>query len=202
MGIFCAQAQDPPSLPRVTFTKTLKGSFPEYEALRIDTQGAGTFDSHKLEDAPAPHPLQISAATAAQIFSLAASLNHFHSIDLNSRHRVANMGLKTLTYESGAEVNRVEFNYTENRTAQQLTDLLEKIANVEEQISQLEYSMKYDPLGLPQELRQIQEGMDDHNYVEARLMVPTLEKIAANNRFMHLAQSRAQDIIQRIHENK
>lgn len=112
------------------------------------------------------------------------------------------MGLKTLTYESGAETNRVEYNYTENRTAQQLTDLLEKIANVEEQISQLEYAMKYDPLGLPQILRQIQEGLDEHNYVEPALMVPTLEKISANNRFMHLAKSRAEEIMQRIQTDR
>ncbi len=201
-GVSTLPAQVAPSVPRITFTKTLKGSSPEYEALTLDTGGNGTFDSHKLEDPPAPHPVQISPGTTAQIFSLAESLHYFHSLDLNSRHKVANMGLKTLTYESGAETNRVEYNYTENRTAQQLTDLLEKIANVEEQISQLEYAMKYDPLGLPQILRQIQEGLDEHNYVEPALMVPTLEKISANNRFMHLAKSRAEEIMQRIQTDR
>jgi hypothetical protein len=33
-------------------------------------------------------------------------------------------------------------------------------------------------------------------------MIPTLEKISTNPRFMHLAQSRAQEILQRIQENK
>jgi len=115
---------------------------------------------------------------------------------------VANMGLKTLTYEAGSDINRVQYNYTENRAAQQLTDTLEKIGNVEEQIRQLEYDMKYDHLSLPQALRQIQIGLNEHNYVEAALMIPTLEKISTNPRFMHLAQSRAQEIMQRIHEDK
>jgi hypothetical protein len=201
-GVYTLPAQVAPSVPRFTFTKTLKGSSPEYMALRIDANGKGTYDSRKLEDPPAPRPLQISAGTTAQIFSLAESLNYFRSLDLDSHHKVANMGLKTLTYEAGKEINQVQYNYTENRAAQQLTDMLEKIGNVEERIAQLEYAMKYDHLSLPEALRQIQEGLDDHNFVEAALMIPTLEKISTNPHFMHLAQSRAHEIVQRIQENK
>ena len=195
-------AQVAPSVPRVTFTKTLKGSAPEYMALSIDANGAGTYDSHKLEDPPAPRPVQISAGTTTQIFALAQSLDDFRSLNLESRHKVANMGLKTLTYEAGGETNRVQYNYTENRAAQQLTDLCEKIGNVEERITELEYDMKYDHLSVPQVLREIQVGMDEQNFVEAALMIPTLEKISANSHLLHLAQARAQEIMQRIQENK
>jgi hypothetical protein len=71
-----------------------------------------------------------------------------------------------------------------------------------ERIAELEYAMKYDPLGLPQDLREIQDGLDDHEFVEAALMIPTLQKISTNSRFMHLAQSRAQEIMQRIQRDK
>ena len=199
-GFYTLQAQETP-VPRLTFTKTLKGSSPEYMALSIDAKGKGTYDSRKLDDPPAPRPLQISEGTTARIFSLAESLNDFRSLDLNSHHKVANMGLKTLTYEAGKDINKVQYNYTENRTAQQLTELFEKIGNVEEQITQLEYEMKYDHLSLPEALRQIQDGLDDHNYAEAALMIPTLEKISSNPHFLHLAQSRAQEIMQRIRGN-
>jgi hypothetical protein len=200
-GVCTLTAQVAPSAPRITFTKTLKGSSPEYMALSIDANGKGTYDSHRLEDSPAPRPLQISAETTARIFSLAQYLDYFHTLDLDSHHKVANMGLKTLTYEAGKEINKVQYNYTENRNAQQLTELFEKISSVEERIAELEYAMKYDHLSLPETLRQIQEGLYDHNFVEASLMVPTLEKISANPRFMHLAQSRAQEILHRIQEN-
>ncbi len=112
------------------------------------------------------------------------------------------MGLKEFTYQSGVEIHRVRFNFTENRDAQQLADFLDKISNVEEVISQLEYDMKYDHLSLPQVLLQIEDGMDDHDYVEPSLMIPTLEKISTNPRFLHLAQVRAEDIMKRIQENK
>jgi hypothetical protein len=201
-GIYTLQAQVSPSVPRLTFTKLLKGSSPEYMELSIDATGQGTYDSRKLDDPPAPRPLQISAGTATRIFSLVESLGNFRSLDLNSRHKVANMGLKTLTYEAGNETNKVQFNYTENRTAQQLTETLEKIGNVEDRTTQLEYAMKYDPLGLPQALLQIQVGLGDNDFVEPALMIPTLQKISTNSRFMHLAQSRAQEIVQRIQESR
>jgi hypothetical protein len=200
--VYTLPAQVTPAVPQVTFTKTLKGSSPEYMALTIDASGKGTYDSHKLEDPPAPRALQISAGTTARIFSLAESLNYFRFLDLDTHHKVANMGLKTLTYEAGKEINRVQYNYTENRAAQQLTEMLEKISSVEERIAQLEYAMKYDHLSLPETLREIQEGMNDHNFVEAALLIPTLEKISSNPHFLHLAQSRAQEIKQRIQENK
>jgi len=201
-GVYTLPAQVASSVTRFTFTKTLKGSAPEYMALSIDATGAGTYDSHKLEDPPAPRPVRLSAGTTTQIFALAQSLNGFRSLNLDSRHKVANMGLKTLTYEAGTETNRVQYNYTENRAAQQLTDLCEKIGNVEERIAELEYDMKYDHLNLPQVLREIQVGMGEQNFVEAALMIPTLEKITTNSHLLHLAQARAQEIMQRIQENK
>lgn len=170
--------------------------------MSIDANGEGTYDSHKLEDSPAPHPMQISAGTTELIFSLAKSLNNFRSLDLDRHHKVANMGLKTLTYEAGKENNKVQYNFTENHNVEQLTDMFEKISNVEEQITNLEYAMKYDHLSLPQALLEVQESLDDHHYVEVKLMIPTLERISANPRLMHLAQIRAQEIVQRIQENK
>jgi hypothetical protein len=201
-AVYTLSGQVNSPLPRVTFTKTLKGSSPEYAALSIDADGKGTYDSHALKDSPAPRPLQISADTTARIFSLVQSLDYLRSIDLDSHRPVANMGLKTLTYEAGTVVHRVQYNYTENRTGQQLTEIFEKIGNVEERISQLEYDMKYDHLSLPEVLLQIQDDLSDHTYVEAVLMIPTLEKISTNPRFLHLAQSRAQDLMQRIQGNK
>ena len=201
-GLSIFPAQTPPTVPCVTFTKTLKGSSPEYLVLSIDANGKGTYDSHKLGDPAAPHALQISADTTAQIFSLTQTLDHFRSLNLDTHHKVADMGLKTLTYQDTREINAVHFNYSENHSAQQLTDIFEKISNVEERIAQLEYAMKYDHLNLPQVLRQVQDGMDDGYFVEGALMIPTLEKISADPHYLHLAQSRAREIEQRIRENR
>ena len=44
---------------------------------------------------------------------------------------------------------------------------------------------------LPQILSQVQDGMNNNYFVEAALMIPTLEKISADPHYLHLAQSRA-----------
>jgi hypothetical protein len=110
------------------------------------------------------------------------------------------MGHKTLTYEDGGRVSRVEYNYTENRTAQELVEQFEKMSMVEQHIPHLEYALQYDRLNVANELRSIQIELDEKDLVEPELLIPTLEKIAKNPRLLHLAQVRAQDLLKRIRE--
>src|SRR4029077_17847796 len=121
------------------------------------------------------------------------SLGYFRSLRLESNHKVANMGEKTLAYEANGKISRVEYNYTENHPAQELTELFEKIAGVEQHITELEYAIKYDHLSVANQLRTIQIELDQNALLEPELLVPTLEKIANNPHLLHLAQVRAQD---------
>jgi hypothetical protein len=169
--------------------------------ITVDSKGLGTFEGHKLDEAQSPRPLQLSAGTTERIFALAGELHNFQSVDLESHKKVANLGQKTFAYQQGDDVNRVAFNYTENRVALELVDIFEKVTAVEEHISALENEMKYDPLGLSQELLQIQIELNNKSLPDPELLLPTLEKIAHHSRFLHLAQVRAQQIIERIQSN-
>jgi hypothetical protein len=184
--------------PRLTYTRVLKGSIPEYLSMSVDSMGAGTYEGRRLDEPPSPRAMKLSAATTGRLFDLAQALNHFKDVDLESHKKVANLGSKTLTYHEGNEKYQVEFNYTLNRQAQELIDLFEKIAAVEQHIVALEYEVKYDHLGLPRELLQIQIDLDNKALADVQLMVPTLDEIVKNPRFLHLAQVRAQNILERV----
>jgi hypothetical protein len=190
------QAADVPA--KLTYSRTLKGSTPEYLLVTVDSKGLGTFEGHKLDEAQSPRPFQLSVGTTERIFALAGRLHNFQSVDLDSHKKVANLGQKTLTYQRGEDVHRAVFNYTENRMAQELVDIFDAVGTVEEHISTLEFGMKYDPLGLPQELLQIQIELNNKSLADPEMLLPTLEKIARGSRFLHLAQVRAQQIIERI----
>jgi hypothetical protein len=183
---------------KLTYSRTFKGSTPEYLLITVDSKGSGTFEGRKLDEAQSPRPFQLSAGTTERIFALAGQLHNFQSVDLESHKKVANLGQKTLTYQQGEDVNRVVFNYTENRIARDLVDLLEAVGIVEEHIGALEFEMKYDPLGLSQELLQIQIELNGKRLADPEMLIPALEKIAHGSRFLHLAQARAQQIIERI----
>jgi hypothetical protein len=189
-------ADDVPA--KLTYSRTFKGSTPEYLLIVVDSRGSGSCEERRLDEAPSPRAFQVSAGTTRHLFALAGELHYFQSVDLDSHRKVANLGEKTLEYQQGREVNRVVFNHTENRVATELVDIFEKVGTVERHVSSLEFQMKYDPLSLSRELLQIQIELNNKSLVEPALMVPTLERIANNSRFLHLAQVRAQEIIERI----
>jgi hypothetical protein len=189
------------SVPKLTYRRVFKGSTPEYLSIRVDKNGVGEYEGRKLSDPTEPRPFKLSPAITRQLFELADRLSDFHAGDLESHRKVANLGEKTFIYEAGGQKHSVDFNYTVNRDARDLSDLFEKIAMVEQHVAGLEFAIKYDHLGLPQELREIQIELDNQALADPELLVPTLEEIARNPRFLHLAQARAQDILQRIQNN-
>jgi hypothetical protein len=192
------EAQQAKGPDKLTYTKALKGSVPEYTEITVDIDGLGSYQGRKLDDPPNPRPLILSADTVRELFNLARELGDFNSLDLDSHKNVANLGLKTLVFKHDGQKSKVEFNYTQNRKAQKLTNLFEGIAQVEQHLSSLEYSAHYDRLGLPRELTEIQIDLDNKALVDPELLVPMLQKIAQNSEFLHIAQLRAEDILRRI----
>ncbi len=196
-----AAAQQPPAasgLASVSYSRVLKGSLPEVTALTVDSNGAGTYDGRKISDPPSPRKMQLSPATTRRIFALAAALNDFQGIDLESHKNVANMGKKTFTYEQRGKKYSATFNYTLNRQATELMNIFERIATVEQHLTALEFAVRYDPLSLPHELLMIQYDLRNQALQDPQLMVPVLEEISKNPRFLHLAQMRARDILERV----
>lgn len=196
-----AADQGPSAPARLTYTKLLKGSTPEYLAITVSANGEATFEGRKADEPSAPHAFRLSESTTRRAFRLAETLGYFQSVDLESHRKVANLGLKTFVYEAGGKRSEAQFNYTLLRAAQELADLFERIGSVEQYILTLEHAIKYDHLSLPTTLRQIQIDLGKRSLADPELMAPTLEKIVSNPRFLHLAQSRAQEILQRLQNN-
>src|SRR5690349_16185938 len=184
----------------LTYTKVMKGSLPEFTSVTVDRNGDGTYDGRQLNEPAKPRALQLSAGTTATLFQMAGALDDFHSLNLESNKNVANMGMKTFIYRHDGQENRVQFNYTRNKRAQDLTAVFEGIADVEQHIGTLEYSSRYDVLGLPSILTRIEIDLDNKELVDPELMVPILKKIAGNSQYLHIAQVRAADIIRRIQD--
>jgi hypothetical protein len=184
----------------LTYTKELKDSVPEYLAITVHPDGTGTYEGRKLDEPSSVRSLKLTPATTQKLFALASDLGNFASIDLESHKRVANLGLKTFTFEAADQKNRCEFNYTLNRQAQELTDVFEGIATAERHLVSLEYGMKYDHLSLPKELLQIQIDLENRAMADPQLLVEALEQIVHNPRYLHVAQARAQDILQRVQD--
>jgi hypothetical protein len=187
-----------PSRSRLSFTKVFEGSSPEYIHITVDQDGQATYQGGSADEPNEPETLQLSEQFTARVFSLVAQLQYFQGIQLETERRVAFMGKKTFAYEKDGQRAEVSYNYTTNRTAEELRELFEKLARSRELIAQLEHRLVFDRLGLMEVVRKLESQFNAGRLAELEQFMPVLEKIAADSRLMQLARSRATALLRRI----
>jgi len=182
----------------ITFRKVFKSSYPEYVEIKVSDSGSGTSDIRQLDDESHPRAMQIDAVLVQTIFDLASKLHNFDGVDLEMHRRIANLGEKTFGYERGAETHRVTFNYTLNSVAAQLLDIFEGLARQQTDLSDLDRTMHYDPLGVNDLILQIEKDFDHKLLPEPGQFLPLLDRLAADQHFIDIARERARKLAGRI----
>jgi len=184
--------------PTITYRKIFKSSYPEFVEIRLNEGGHGTFDIRQLDEAASPQPFETGAALAGKIFALAAKLHNFQGVDLDVHRRIANLGEKTFRYDKGAETHEVKFNYTLDDSAGQLTVIFEGLARQTTDLSDLERTMRYDRLGVNDVLLQIEQDYNNKLFPEPERLLPALDQLAADDKFIGIARQRARSLSSRI----
>jgi len=182
----------------ITFRKVFKTSYPEFVEIKINQAGSGTYDIRQLDEDANPQPFEVSAPLAQRIFALAAKLNNFQNVDLEVHRRLANLGAKTLLYEKGAEKHETDFNYTLDDTATQLVNIFEGLARQTTDLSDLVRTMRYDHLGVNDVMQQIERDYNNKLLPEPERLLPTLDQLAADEKFIDIARTRARNLATRI----
>lgn len=186
----------------ITFLKVFKSSYPEYVQIKVNETGAGTFDIRQLDDSPNPQPLNIGTDVTQKIFQLASQLHDFQGVQLAAHRRIANLGQKTFKYEKGSESYEATFNYTENGAANQLLSIFEGISREEADISDLQRTMRYDPLGVNDVLLQVQSDYKQKLLPDPRQLLPSLDAIAKNDQIINIARDKARNLAGQIRNER
>jgi hypothetical protein len=184
--------------PQITFRKVFKTSYPEFVEIKINQAGTGTYDIRQLDEDANPQPFEVSAPLAQRIFALASKLNNFQNVDLEVHRRLANLGAKSLVYEKGGEKHETDFNYTLDDTATQLVDIFEGLARQTTDLADLVRTMRYDHLGVNDVLLQIERDYNNKLLPEPDRLLPTLDQLGADEKFIDLARARARSLATRI----
>jgi hypothetical protein len=182
----------------ITYRKIFKTSFPEFVEIKLNPQGVGTADLRQLDEEPTPQPFEIGAPLAQRIFSLAAKLHNFQGVDLEVHRRLANLGEKTFTYTSGAETHETKFNYTLDDSASQLVNIFEGLARQSTDLSDLTRTMRYDRLGVNDVLQTIDADYQHKLLPEPERLLPALDQIAGDDKFIDIARQKARTLAARI----
>lgn len=197
-----ASAAAPLDVPRVTYTRSFKGSNPAFLQVEVSQDGHARFQA-KDNDTDPLSTLDFTATPAAvqETFSRAAALDGFTS-PLQSKQKVAYTGDKMLAFDDANHHNAQEFSYTTDPPAAALVDLFEKIAVAGTDAIRVQRAMRYDRLDLLDLIEHVQGDWDAHLMAEPQLLAPVLEQAAANPDLMDAARKRAGKLAQAMTAGK
>ncbi len=189
----------PAQASKITFRRIFKGSAPEFIEISVrDDSNAGTFEIRQLDEDAGSSPFEVSEGLRTKIFGLAADLNRFQGQDLDVHRKIANLGEKTLRWEQGTVSHETKFNYTLNQSANQLLQIFEGLARQQEHFALLSRRMRYDRLGINDALLQFESDLNRGLMPEPQRLIPLLDQISADTKFVDIARQRARTLADRI----
>jgi hypothetical protein len=188
-----------PSGAKLTFRRLFKGSTPELIEISVrEDSDIAAYEIRQLDEEAGSSPFQVGAGLRAKMFDLAAQLKRFQGQDLDVHRKIANLGEKTFRRESGAEVHETKFNYTLNPAAAQLLQIFEGLARQQEHVDLIQRRMRYDRLGINDALLQFESDLNRSLLPEPQRVLPMLDQIAGDSRFVDIARQRARSLAERI----
>jgi len=183
----------------MTFRRVFKSSSPEFIQITVQQDSdTATYEIRQLDEDAGASPFQVGAGLRAKMFDLAAQLNHFQSQDLDVHRKIAYIGEKTFRWESGAEIHETKFNYTLNSAAAELLRFFEGLARQQEHVDLIARRMRYDRLGINDALLQFESDLNRSLLPEPQRVLPILDQIAADSKFVDIARQRARSLAERI----
>jgi hypothetical protein len=182
-----------------TYRRIFKSSTPEFIELKVEEHSdKASYEIRQLDEDPGATPFEISPALRQKIFELVAQLNYFNGIDLEIHRKIANLGEKTFRWERGSEAHEVKFNYTVNPAASHLLQICEGLARQQELADVLQRRMKYDRLGVNDALLDLETDFSKGVLPEPQRLLPLLDQISADYRFVEIARQRARVLAEKI----
>ena len=186
---------------RVDFSNP--GLTPSQWTLEFHPDGHGHFRSERGNVPPedkriqAPdvdRDVQVSARFAEHAFQVAQRHKLFNS-GCESHLKVAFQGTKKLSYSGPEGEGSCEFNYSRDAELQGLADSLVAVATTILEGARLETLLQHDPLGLDQEIQNVQEAAGDGRAQQICSIRDILARLSDNPAVMERVRKRARALL-------
>lgn len=197
IALSSAVAQSPSGSATVSFSLDFPGANPSHYAITVAEDGNGSYTSNgqlnKDSDPadPAPLPFTLSDKVRQQIFDLAQRAHYFKGKVDSGNTKIANTGVKVLTYKSEGQNSQATFNYSPVAAVQQITAIFENLSTTLEFGRRLSYFRKYQKLALDDDLKRMEEMQKEASLGDIQAIAPILNGIADDTSVMNVSRSRA-----------
>jgi hypothetical protein len=188
---------------RVDFSNP--GLTPAQWTLEFHPNGSGHFHSVRGNATPADQHIeapdvdrdvQVTPKFAEHAFEVAQHHNLFNS-SCESHMKVAFQGMKKLSYSGPQGAGSCEFNYSRDAEIQGLGDSLVAVATTIIEGARLETLLQHDPLGLDQEIQNVQEAAGDGRAQQICSIRDILERLSEDPAVMERVRKRAKALLAR-----
>ena len=190
------------TVPTVGFSFELAGADPSYYSFSLESTGRAAYtsrDSANSNEAPGtPYMVKfvVSESNRTRIFQLAEKLHYFQGKFDYGKGRIANTGIKTLSYHDDKKNNQTTYNYSNNPAIQELTRIFQHISTTLEFGRQLEYLYDHQKLGLDEQLKRMDQMAREGNLEEIQAIASVLQKIAKDSSIFNMDREHARQLLQ------
>jgi hypothetical protein len=189
------------------FERTAPGvSVPRYTVV-LHEDGSGTYHAEEVERRSADsalqqvstkiidRPMMVSADTTAKMFQTARALNRFNVFCGTKVKNIADTGKKTLSYSGSDGSGSCTYNYSDDKSVMDLTDLFYGIVYTMDVGRKLDFERRFDRLGLDAEMIALEQAVKDKHALELGNIAPTLQRLASDPEMMQRVQARAAKLL-------
>ena len=140
-------------------------------------------------------PMKFAPSTADTIFKAARSLDFFNITCPSKAKNVADTGKKTLSYTGPDGHGSCTYNYSENKSVTQLTEMFQAIAFTMDEGRKLDFLHRYDRLGLYSEMDTLIHEVEEKRAMELENISPSLTAIVADEALMQRVREKAAKLL-------
>ncbi len=202
-----ANPADNPGVSTVIFNSVWERATPQNFTITVPSSGNTKYvsgspikpeDKNAAQDESYQFEFTLSAAVQEKIFRLAREAKYFNGdFDFRS-HPVASTGKKTLAFADPTRHFQTAFDYSENKSIQELTAIFQGISSTIQHGRRLQYLRRFDKLGLEAELKGMESEVDTHYLAELQIITPILKSLAEDSAVLNIARQRAKRLLAKI----
>jgi len=190
-----------PQQPFTQFTYCRQNPSGSFESLciQLDPEGNGEARFKRVDDDALRRSVTLSQSGKAQYLSVLSATKYLaDSKNYESKRKVADLGLKHLTLESASGRREAEFNYSDLKEVNALVSFFESLLTQEALVVDLEWAVKFDPLGIPDRLDQIDRVMKSSRFADPKNLTEVLDIVDRDDHIVNYARSHARELKARL----